>query len=514
MTSRERRLAALMPLELEPSEQSDSVVRTNADIGRMLARRYPLVPLADAELCVAGELTPEPITGPPRLIFAHGALGDPGHWLLTLPRVRVCDALALTSSSDRAIFDTLAGPRRCQTVWLPLFVDTTAFAPRPEVRPRVRARWNVPDNAPLLLTASALAAQKNVQSALMLLKELQRTHPDAHCLIAGDGSSERRAYLEDLAQRLGVMRSVRFVGQQSQRELCELYNAADLFVHLTLNRKENFGLVSVEAQACGLPVLAGRWGGVRDTLVHGETGFFADSYLIAGEWRVDWLTLLPHAQRLLDEPALRAQFARQARAFAVRRHSRGAFGSRLYRFLDRWPTQLDSRTLQLSAAGNELAVAFAARAVAHPELDDSRSLSETLRTPYQGGYAYRAIHECMASSAPPEEWRASSIAYRMVDADIVHGPHADEPARSPELQLEAAQIVQGSSARVLDPAWRAERPLDRVQLWLWQALACPCGQGELRTAAARSGIDEPAFSAAWRGLVHAGLIGSSARPVT
>jgi len=498
--SRRPRLSLRLP-ELDPGLETDSVRRTNATVYQLLARRYrvlerePSEPLSP-ELIVEGALTREParvgsIT-PPRLIFAHGALGDPGHWLMTLPFLRACDCLALSSSSDRAIFERLAGSVRCRTAWLPLCVDTSVFRPRPELRQMLRARYGIAQDAPLLLTVSALAPGKNVQSALLLLRELRRARPDAQCLVVGAGET---TYLADLAARLGLPAAVRFMdppaavrfmGPQSRDELSELYAAADLLVHLTLNRKENLGLVSIEAQACGLPVLAGRWGGVGDTVAHGETGYLADAYLVGAERRVDWLSLAPHALQLMAEPALARRVGQAARARAVREYSVAAFARRLYRVIDRQlPLSADTRCLTLSAAAQELVVAFAARAAAHPEAEDSAALSETLREPFEGTFAYRAIHEQMALPAPPARTEAGAVAYRLLDAEL-------EPA--------------SARLHVHDPLWAATMQLTAAEARVWSALGEPCERALLQAELGTEGAE------ALEQLYARGLVGLTPRP--
>lgn len=486
------RIASLLPV-LTPELETDSVARTNAHIFRLLSERsdrYQVVPIEEAQLVVSGELQPESVSGPPRLIFAHGALGDPGHWLLTLPELRACDCLALGSSSDRAIFDKLAGTVRCRTAWLPLFVDTQFFAPRPALRAEARARLQIAQDAPLVMAASALAAQKNVQSVLLWLRELLRARGDVRCVIAGSGKAEQTRYLQGLAERLGVAHAVRFIGKQTQTEMAALYNAADLFVHLTLNRKENLGLVSLEAQACGVPVLAGRWGGVRDTLLEGETGFFAESYLVGGEWRADWLALVPHALRLLEDRAQHQRFSSAGRAFVEREFSLPAFASRLDRQIDGLLAEpvADRRRLQLSEAAQSLVVVFALRAVEHPELEDSRDVSETLREPYDGEHVYRIIHECMASSAPPLSREADTLVYRLLDAVLDT----------------KADVIE-----VLDRAWAAHLSLTAPQAWVWSTLEETRTWATLQRLAAASGLTADALESGFRELLLRGLIGAT-----
>ena len=85
--------------------------------------------------------------------------------------------------------------------------------------------------------------------------------PRLRLVIAGDG--EERESLSELHKQLGL-RNTFFLGNQKQDELRRLYNAADVFV--MPSRREPFGLVALEAMACGRPVLATRSGGMPEYL--------------------------------------------------------------------------------------------------------------------------------------------------------------------------------------------------------------------------------------------------------
>jgi phosphatidylinositol alpha-1,6-mannosyltransferase len=101
--------------------------------------------------------------------------------------------------------------------------------------------------------------------------------PDVLYVIVGEG--ERRRCLEQLVQELGLKGHVQFRGEPSDEELVACYQQCDLFV--LPNREvqgdiEGFGMVLVEAQACGKPVIAGASGGTAETLVKGKTGLVVD----------------------------------------------------------------------------------------------------------------------------------------------------------------------------------------------------------------------------------------------
>ncbi|MCC7352957.1 MAG: glycosyltransferase family 4 protein, partial [Anaerolineae bacterium] len=133
---------------------------------------------------------------------------------------------------------------------------------------------------PTLLTVARLEARKGVQEALRALALVQRALPEARLVVVGDGPYRRE--LERLRDVLGLRDSVHFAGPVSDEELAAAYRAASLFVFTPAPRaeqgeREGFGMVCVEANACGCPVVA--WasadqgtGGVAEAVLDGETG--------------------------------------------------------------------------------------------------------------------------------------------------------------------------------------------------------------------------------------------------
>ncbi len=150
-------------------------------------------------------------------------------------------------------------------------VDTDRFTPAPR-DPELRARLGWGDR-PVLLTVGRLQRRKGHDTLIAALPEIQQRVPDVLYAIVGDG--EERNALERLARQLGVEDAVIFMGELGDDELADGYRQCDLFV--LPNREiggdiEGFGLVLLEAQACGRPVVAGDSGGTRETLDPGRTG--------------------------------------------------------------------------------------------------------------------------------------------------------------------------------------------------------------------------------------------------
>ncbi|WZU47572.1 glycosyltransferase family 4 protein [Stieleria varia] len=129
----------------------------------------------------------------------------------------------------------------------------------------------------VVLTVGRLQRRKGQDTALHCVVKLRERFPNLLWVIAGSGQDAE--YLRELAQRLDVQANVRFHDSLNDRQLQEMYRAADIFVlpNRTVGRDiEGFGIVLLEAQASGLPVIAGDSGGTIDAVSDGVTGHVVD----------------------------------------------------------------------------------------------------------------------------------------------------------------------------------------------------------------------------------------------
>jgi glycosyltransferase involved in cell wall biosynthesis len=276
---------------------------------------------------------------------------------------RSVDQVVATCSDEAFELKTLGVPLHAISV-VPCGVDTTLFQPRGDDRPvEERGRTH------RVLTASRLVRRKGVGTTIAALAALVDAGRDVELVVVG-GAGVAGADLADdpeyqrldaLARSLGVRDHVSFRGQLAQHEMPAVYRSADVVVCAPWY--EPFGIVPLEAMACGRPVVASSVGGLIDTVVEDATGLHVPPR--------DEQAVAAAVGALLDDPERRESYGRAGRERAEARytwHKVAADSERVYERL-------------LAAAGAPSAAtghAPAAAVDAHPR---STRTGRTVRSP-------------------------------------------------------------------------------------------------------------------------------------
>jgi phosphatidylinositol alpha-1,6-mannosyltransferase len=225
-------------------------------VGRKLDHRYAVV-LHGAEVTVPG-----------RLPGSRALL----RWVLGGAALVIAAGRYPLAEAERAV------GRSLPAVVVPPGVDVDRFRPLDgERRRQARARFGLPEDAPLVLTISRLVPRKGVDTAIEAVSRLVGRHPGLCLAVAGSGRD--RARLERRAARSRA--DVRFLGRVRDEDLPDLYGCADIFVMLCRDRwggleQEGFGIVFLEAAAAGVPAVAGASGGAAEAVEDGSTGTIVD----------------------------------------------------------------------------------------------------------------------------------------------------------------------------------------------------------------------------------------------
>ena len=153
--------------------------------------------------------------------------------------------------------------------------DTTRFVPAEENKAiKEKLGWN---DKKVILTVGRLQKRKGHDMMISALPEILKQHPDVLYAIIGNG--EEKQTLQALATKLNIEKNVKFHAEITDEEMIQCYQQCDLFIlpnRTEGNDIEGFGMVLVEAQACGKPVIAGDSGGTAETMLIGKTGYIID----------------------------------------------------------------------------------------------------------------------------------------------------------------------------------------------------------------------------------------------
>jgi phosphatidylinositol alpha-1,6-mannosyltransferase len=225
-------------------------------------------------------------------------------------------------------------PERVRVV--PLGADHEFFRPGLDTAD-VRARYGLEEGR-WLLSVARLTRHKGIDTVLRALVALRDRYPDLRYAVVGEGDD--REALESEARDLGVADRVRFLTGVPDSDLPALYNRAEIYLGVSRrleHRVEGFGISLCEASACGVPVIAGRSGGIPEAVRDGENGLLVDAESaedVSGALR-----------RVLDDPGLCARM--------------GAAGRRAVERYYNW----DRVTADLVRIGHDFAPAAAREAV-------------------------------------------------------------------------------------------------------------------------------------------------------
>ena len=233
------------------------------------------------------------------------------------PRVRVEEETRIVSDADRIVAANVVeraellrdyGAHASRIATIPCGVDTDLFTPgdRAEARRRLEL-----DDRPVLLWVGRIAPIKGLDTLLDTVARLREAGRDMRLLVVGGEADEptngHETSLRWRIAALGLGESVRFVGPQPQSVLPLYYAAAEVTV--LPSYYESFGMVALEAMACGSPVIASRVGGLVTTVRDGVTGFLVPDG--------DVEALAERIETLVGDPELRWRLGREGVRWAA-----------------------------------------------------------------------------------------------------------------------------------------------------------------------------------------------------
>jgi phosphatidylinositol alpha-1,6-mannosyltransferase len=234
---------------------------------------------------------------------------------------RECDTLTYLGEYTRKRLAAACGPQT-RFAHLPSGVDTLAFSPD-AADLGVRRRYGL-HQRPVVVCVSRLVARKGQDVLIRALPAITRRVPDAALLVVGGGPYRKR--LERLVREGGLERDVVFSGSVPDAELPAHYAAGDVFAMPCRSRLgglevEGLGIVYLEANACGLAVVAGESGGAPDAVLEGTTGYVVDGRSVGA--------VADRVSTLLADDALRKSMGQAGREWVSREWRWPALAGRL-----------------------------------------------------------------------------------------------------------------------------------------------------------------------------------------
>jgi phosphatidylinositol alpha-1,6-mannosyltransferase len=318
------------------AEQPFEIVRTREPVllphPWMVRRIDEMAARIGADLVVLDPAVPLGLVGPalqlPYDVVLHGAeVTVPGRLPVSkqlLGRVLRGARHVVAAGGYPAAEAEHAAGRSLPITVVPPGVDTERFHPLDaDARSSARRRFGFADDAEVIVAVSRLVPRKGFDTAIRAAAVLHRSRPSLVLAIAGGGRDEQR--LRRLAADLDA--PVRFLGRVSSDDLPLLYGCADISTMLCRNRwggleQEGFGIVFVEAAACGVPQVAGDSGGAAEAVADGVSGIVVRRPDDVDEAVAAFVALL-------DDPDRRAHMGVAARTRAVNEFSYDVLAKRL-----------------------------------------------------------------------------------------------------------------------------------------------------------------------------------------
>lgn len=235
-------------------------------------------------------------------IKAAGGDPDPGlREVAELDIINCADAISVSCAEEERQFRSLHPDPVGRFETIAPGVHPAFFSPGD--RHGARRALGLDPDRPLVVFVGRIQPLKGPDLAVRTMERLAGLgHGDARLLIIGgsSGADHHSMQVRELVDELGLADRVDFVAPQPHHTLSSYYRAAD--VVMVPSRSESFGLVALEAAACGIPVVASGVGGLLSLVDHGRTGFL-----------IDERNPRPFAEAvaaILDDPALAAQMGR------------------------------------------------------------------------------------------------------------------------------------------------------------------------------------------------------------
>ncbi len=200
---------------------------------------------------------------------------------------------AVSYSLSKQTMDLINPDKSIETIYN--FIDDRVY--QKSDASHLKEEFEINENEKVVIHVSNFRPVKRVSDVIKTFAKIADKMP-AKLLLVGDGPEVSSVC--KLVNKLGLEKKVLFLGKQDNLE--ELYSISDLM--LLLSEKESFGLVALEAMACGVPCIGTNIGGIPEVIADGETGYICELG--------DIEQIAEKAIGLLRDPALRKKFSQES----------------------------------------------------------------------------------------------------------------------------------------------------------------------------------------------------------
>jgi glycosyltransferase involved in cell wall biosynthesis/predicted metal-dependent phosphoesterase TrpH len=187
-------------------------------------------------------------------------------------------------------------------------IDASLFSPKPRSKHSLEKRYDLKDGVTLLY-AGRVSQEKGLDFLIDVYRNLLKKRDDITLLIVGDGP-----YLKTLKSKSKDLDRLIYTGQIPYDSLPEFYSGSDLFVFPSTT--DTFGMVVLEAQACGLPAIVSDRGGPKDIIIEHKTGF-----VVPAENTLEWVNKIEFIMEMMESyPPRYYKMKQEARTNALKNY--------------------------------------------------------------------------------------------------------------------------------------------------------------------------------------------------
>ncbi len=229
--------------------------------------------------------------------------------------IRHAQRLIAATLAEKSQLEFLYDAPSSKIAVIPPGVDTSRFYPIP--KDEAKEVIDVPQSSHMILFVGRIEPLKGIDLLIKAIASIQKNGdleccPHSLAIIGGEPQASpeemnaEMARLQDMVENLGIKNLVLFLGKQDQKMLPYYYSASEVVV--MPSHYESFGMVALEAMACGTPVVASQVGGLGFLVRDGETG-----YVVPGN---DVEKLAHYLVKLIKDQQLQAKLGNQSAAYA------------------------------------------------------------------------------------------------------------------------------------------------------------------------------------------------------